>query len=141
MQAFRIAVFLAILGAMAGALDSTMTVADHPWWSGTGNVSLDPATTPNITSEQVGSLNVTEDSSTVSGSTIQELTIVGVGVNMLSGIFLMGDTIDSMLFGNGDSEVRSAFKPFLYILTVGVDLIYVMALLQIWRRTPLAGAY
>jgi hypothetical protein len=141
MQAFRIAVFLAIIGALVGAVDSTMAAAEHPWWPGTGNTTIDPNATSNITSEQVDGMDVSEDSSTAIGSTIQELTIIGVGTSMLKGIFSMGGVIDSMLFGGADSDVRTAFQPFLYILTVGVDCIYMMALLQIWRKTPLAGAY
>jgi hypothetical protein len=145
MQAYRIAVFLALLGAMTGAINSTMALGDgsDDWFSGsTSGQNL----TTGMTAEQAAEFAEAMQNSGGSGvsdvSTLtQDISVVSVGISMLSGVLNLGGAVDEIFFGNTQSEVRSAFAPFLTILSVGADAIYAMALIQLWRKTPIQGAY
>jgi len=145
MQAYRIAVFLALLGAMTGAINSTMALGDgsDDWFSGS---SAGQNLTIGMTAEQAAEFAEAMQSSGNSGvsdvSTLtQDISVVSVGISMLSGVLNLGGAVDEIFFGNTQSEIRSAFAPFLTILSVGADAIYAMALIQLWRKTPIQGAY
>lgn len=145
MQAFRIAVFLALVGAMTGAINATMDLNDGSgdWFHGsTSGQNFTKGMTAEQAAEYAEALRTSSDTGVSDISTLtQDISVVSVGISMMDGILDFGGMVDEMFFGNTESEVRSAFAPFLSMLTIGVDAIYAIAIIQLWRKTPMQGAY
>lgn len=140
MQAFRIAVFFALLGALTGFFEGVMAYTPNPWWPGVENLQYNNSTT-GLTSDDIDALSVSDQSYSTTETVAQEFDIMSVAIKSLKGVFGITSFVEDAMFGKSDSELRTIFHGFLLVVQVGIYLIYAMGLLQLWRRTPMAGGY
>lgn len=155
MQAYRFAVFFAIVGLLGGIIDDTMAMKDSKdWFPGTNNITPTSHSNDNvITAEEIESLDVDESSSTAIGAVAQEYTVLRLGIKVFKWIFDISDTIEYAMYGDvtvpdkpseNESQKTKAhreMKEVFFMISVIVDVIYIIAAIQIWRKTPLAGAH
>lgn len=140
MQAFRIAVFFALLGALTGFFEGVMAYTENPWWPGVENMQFNNSTT-GLTDDDLDALSVSDQSYSTTETVAQEFDIMSVAIKAIKGVFGITGFVEDAMFGKSDSELRTIVHGFLLVLQVGIYLIYAMGLLQLWRRTPMSGGY
>jgi hypothetical protein len=136
-------VFFAIIGALFGAIESTMIYAEVDWFGGyraDGFDGLGYGGDNAITGGETGAFDIQGN---ISSETMayQEFSGISVIGNMIKRVFWIADILAINFAVYDSSGTVNLFKPFAYIIQMCIWIIYSIGFFQIWRKFDASGSY
>lgn len=129
MRAYDIALFLALLGAVSGALDYVMMDAGGTNW-------FESYTTPDmqmisVSEDMVGNLNESSSQSYIPSSVEGVLFGVYFLLSMFKGMLLFSSVLANVFYyADPANPTSNLFLPVLVIIQVGIWIVYIIGILQ-----------
>lgn len=145
MRLFDIILYLALLGAVSGALEYVQTDLSTQgdgvnWWGGYAVTEMETVVVDTSTS----GFNSAQQESTIP-SAIEDIYngvhfIIGLLWNMVKGIvYIKGVLLDKIIVYNVDGV--NILEPINYIIQVGIYLMAYVGWVQLKSKTPMGGGY
>jgi hypothetical protein len=133
MMAFKIALYLLILGAVMGAVGGAMSYTSTNWFPGTNFNTV--ANTSSISQSQLSSLNPSENDISDVGGVVKTLSIGSVVWSALSGILYIEPIIaHTIVVPDPSDPKKNLFEPFAMIIQAGIYLMYGIGLYQCYSK-------
>lgn len=145
MRAYQFAMYLALVGCIIGAIDYSMAYTVTPWFPGT-NVSAVNDTTKNVVPQNIRDEAANQvDNDQQDGGIARAFSIGRLAWSIFNGVFNVQSIIlktinvpDPLDPLNPDGNL---FKPFAFVIQLGIWVTYLIGGLQYWNKMMLKYAY
>ena len=149
--------YLAMVGAIVGAIDGAMAMSDHSWFPGTNTATINQhfvgsqsriyTDAQKQSAQQVANTvnaQPTDTDPTDTGAYLKAFNIGVIVWDVLKGVFYVKGIIDETIqVPNPDplSQHQNMFGGFSLIIQLGIWIVYSMGALQYWNKVMMKYAY